>query len=106
MSQDLVRATTAAVRQAGARLLKRYSTVARQPGLPELMADLRANDLTVVDVLEPALAEILPEAALAQRRARLRSAARGYVVADRQPSERPKRVDRPTSTGTANARLD
>src|SRR2546423_11601044 len=49
-------------RQAGARLLKRYSTVARQPGLPELMADLRANDLTVVDVLEPALAEILPEA--------------------------------------------
>ncbi|WP_290051940.1 inositol monophosphatase family protein [Amycolatopsis solani] len=62
MSQDLVRAVTAAVRQAGARLLKRYSTAARQPGLPELLADLRANDLTVVDVLEPALAEILPEA--------------------------------------------
>src|SRR6266496_6693821 len=62
MSEDLVRATTVAVRQAGARLLKRYSTAARQPGLPELLADLRANDLTVVDVLEPALAEIVPEA--------------------------------------------
>ncbi|MEV6872138.1 inositol monophosphatase family protein [Amycolatopsis sp. NPDC051128] len=62
MSEDLVRATTVAVRQAGARLLKRYSTAARQPGLPELLADLQANDLTVVDVLEPALAEIVPEA--------------------------------------------
>lgn len=62
MSQDLLRATSAAVRQAGARLVKRYSTSTRQPGLPELLAALQANDLTVVDVLEPALAEILPEA--------------------------------------------
>src|SRR3954451_25057069 len=62
MSEDLVRATTVAVRQAGARLSKRYSTAARQPGLPELLADLHANDLTVVDLLEPALAEIVPEA--------------------------------------------
>ncbi|MFE5502808.1 inositol monophosphatase family protein [Amycolatopsis japonica] len=62
MSQELVRAVTAAVRHAGTRLLNRYSTAARQPGLPELLADLHANDLTVVDVLEPALAEALPEA--------------------------------------------
>ncbi|MFI9832828.1 hypothetical protein ACIHIX_34675 [Streptomyces sp. NPDC051913] len=62
MSQDLLRATAAAVRQAGARLLKRYSTAARQPGLPDMLTDLHANDLTVVDVLESALADILPEA--------------------------------------------
>jgi len=59
---DLLSATAAAVRLAGERLLTRYSTASRQAALPELLASLQANDASVVDVLRPALAEILPEA--------------------------------------------
>ncbi|UJW29675.1 inositol monophosphatase [Saccharothrix sp. AJ9571] len=60
MSQELLTATATAVRQAGARLLERYSPEARRPGLPELLAALRDNDAAVVDVLRPALAELHP----------------------------------------------
>ena len=62
MSHELLEATTEAVRRAGARMLERYSTEARQPGLPELLADVRANDQAVAGVLRPALAGILPGA--------------------------------------------
>ncbi|MFE2179678.1 inositol monophosphatase family protein [Streptomyces sp. NPDC059455] len=59
---ELLAAATAAVRRAGARLMKRYSTETRQSGLTELLADARENDAAVVDTLRPALAEILPSA--------------------------------------------
>jgi myo-inositol-1(or 4)-monophosphatase len=62
MSTDLLAATTAAVRRAGARMLKRYSTEARTAGLAELLAAVHANDAAVVDALEPELAEIRPGA--------------------------------------------
>src|ERR1700755_3524080 len=62
MTEVLLPATTAAVRRAGARMLKRYSTEARAAGLDDLLAALRANDEAVVDVLQPALAEVLPGA--------------------------------------------
>ncbi|MFC8005057.1 inositol monophosphatase family protein [Streptomyces olivaceus] len=62
MSQKLLAAAGAAVRHAGARMMSRYSTGARQPGLPELLADLRANDAAVVDTLRPALTAALPSA--------------------------------------------
>ncbi|MGC5562211.1 inositol monophosphatase family protein [Streptomyces sp. FR-108] len=60
MSQELLAATVAAVRAAGARMLTRYSTESRPSGLPELLANLQANDAAVVDVLRPALTEALP----------------------------------------------
>ena len=62
MSQDLLAATTAAVRNAGARMLARYSPASRQPGLTELLESLHDNDSAVADVLRPALAAIRPEA--------------------------------------------
>ncbi|MFE3542924.1 inositol monophosphatase family protein [Nocardia sp. NPDC059177] len=62
MSPELLAATVAAVRHAGARMMTRYSTESRQPGLPELLAHLRANDAAVVEVLRPALTEALPSA--------------------------------------------
>ncbi|WP_328868760.1 inositol monophosphatase [Streptomyces sp. NBC_00287] len=62
MSQELLAATVTAVRHAGARMMTRYSTESRQPGLPELLADLQANDAAVVDILRPALTEALPSA--------------------------------------------
>ncbi|MFI6025976.1 inositol monophosphatase family protein [Amycolatopsis magusensis] len=62
MSQELLTATTAAVRHAGARLIERYSPEARQPGLPELLSALRDNDTAVVGALRPALAGIHPSA--------------------------------------------
>ncbi|MET8850096.1 inositol monophosphatase [Amycolatopsis sp. NPDC004625] len=62
MTQDLLAATTAAVREAGARMLARYSPAARQPGLPELLDSLHANDTAVADVLRPALAAVRPQA--------------------------------------------
>lgn len=62
MTHELLTATTAAVRRAGALMLERYRADARQHGLTELLADVRANDEAVVDVLRPALAEILPSA--------------------------------------------
>ncbi|MFD9699611.1 inositol monophosphatase family protein [Lentzea sp. NPDC059081] len=58
----MLSATTAAVRRAGARLLKRYSTESRTSGLAGVLAGVRANDEAVVDLLEPALAEINPAA--------------------------------------------
>ncbi|NBH12340.1 3'(2'),5'-bisphosphate nucleotidase CysQ, partial [Amycolatopsis sp. SID8362] len=39
-----------AVREAGARVLARYATASRPPGLPEVLADLRANDAAVAEV--------------------------------------------------------
>jgi myo-inositol-1(or 4)-monophosphatase len=62
MSQDLLAATTAVVRDAGARLLERYSPGSRPPGLTELLARLHENDTAAADVLRPALAGIRPEA--------------------------------------------
>ncbi|MGW5744081.1 inositol monophosphatase family protein [Amycolatopsis sp. NPDC003861] len=62
MSQDLLAATTAAVRDAGTRMLARYSPATRQPGLPELLESLHDNDSAVAGVLRPALAAIRPEA--------------------------------------------
>ncbi|MFB9688708.1 inositol monophosphatase family protein [Amycolatopsis plumensis] len=62
MTQDLLAATTAAVRAAGARMLARYSPASRQPGLPEVLKSLDDNDSAVAGVLRPALAEIRPEA--------------------------------------------
>jgi myo-inositol-1(or 4)-monophosphatase len=43
-------------------MMTRYSIEARQSGLAELLANLRANDAAVVDVLRPALTEIRPQA--------------------------------------------
>ncbi|CAL9544678.1 Fructose-1,6-bisphosphatase_inositol-1-monophosphatase [Streptomyces sp. enrichment culture] len=62
-NQDpLAAATVAAVRRAGARMTTRWSTGSRPPGLPELLASLKANDAAVADTLRPALAEALPGA--------------------------------------------
>lgn len=55
-------ATTAAVRRAGARMLRRYSTEFRTSSLTELVGAVRANDAAVVDLLRPELAEIHPSA--------------------------------------------
>ncbi|GAB2587331.1 inositol phosphatase [Paractinoplanes abujensis] len=52
---DLLTTTVAAVREAGARLLDRYSTASRPADLPDLLAALRANDTAVTEVLRPAL---------------------------------------------------
>ncbi|WP_103349328.1 inositol monophosphatase [Amycolatopsis sp. CA-128772] len=62
MSQDLLTATTAAVRDAGARMLARYSPGSRRPGLPEVLESLHANDAAVAEVLRPALTGIRPQA--------------------------------------------
>ncbi|GHG22437.1 MULTISPECIES: inositol monophosphatase family protein [Amycolatopsis] len=62
MTPDLLAATTAAVRAAGARMLARYSPASRPSGLPELLKSLDDNDSAVAGVLRPALAEIRPEA--------------------------------------------
>ncbi|MGW8062425.1 inositol monophosphatase family protein [Streptomyces ziwulingensis] len=62
MSQEPLAATVDAVRRAGARMMTRYSTESRPPGLPELLASLQANDAAVVDTLRPALSEALPSA--------------------------------------------
>ncbi|MFG3720681.1 inositol monophosphatase family protein [Streptomyces massasporeus] len=62
MSQELLAVTVAAVRHAGARMLTRYSTESRHPGLPEVLAHLRANDAAVVDTLRPALTKARPSA--------------------------------------------
>jgi myo-inositol-1(or 4)-monophosphatase len=59
---ELLAATTAAVRRAGARMLRRYSTESRASGLAEAVAAVRANDAAVVDVLLPELTEIRPSA--------------------------------------------
>ena len=62
MSQDLLAATTTAVRDAGARMLARYSPAARQSGLAELLESLHDNDSAITDVLRPALTALRPEA--------------------------------------------
>ncbi|MEV6824071.1 inositol monophosphatase [Amycolatopsis sp. NPDC051102] len=62
MSQDLLTATTTAVREAGTRMLTRYSPDSRQPGLPAVLDSLHANDSAVAEVLRPALAAIRPQA--------------------------------------------
>jgi myo-inositol-1(or 4)-monophosphatase len=62
MSDELLAATTAAVHDAGARLLSRYSPGSRPSGSAELIAAIRANETAVTDVLRPALARALPRA--------------------------------------------
>jgi myo-inositol-1(or 4)-monophosphatase len=59
---ELVAALAATVRRAGARMLRRYSTEARQNSLTALLSDVRDNDAAVADILRPALAELLPGA--------------------------------------------
>ncbi|SNY53132.1 inositol monophosphatase family protein [Paractinoplanes atraurantiacus] len=51
---------TEAVRQAGARLLTRYSVDARPAGFEELVAAVRANDAAVAGLLRPVLTAALP----------------------------------------------
>jgi myo-inositol-1(or 4)-monophosphatase len=63
LDQDLLTAVTATVRQAGARLLGRYSTESRPTTMDELLAALRGNDAVVSDLLRPALAQLLPGSA-------------------------------------------
>lgn len=58
----LVPAVTAAVRRAGARLLRRYSPESRASSAAEVVAAVHANDAAVVDLLRPELAEIRPQA--------------------------------------------
>ncbi|SER11738.1 inositol monophosphatase family protein [Lentzea albida] len=58
----LVPAVTAAVRRAGARMLKRYSPESRASSLTEIVEAVRANDAAVVDLLKPELDEIRPQA--------------------------------------------
>ncbi|WP_410667660.1 inositol monophosphatase family protein [Amycolatopsis sp. cmx-4-68] len=62
MSPALLTATTAAVRKAGARMLKRYSPASRQAGLTELLASLHDNDRAVADTLQLTLADLRPSA--------------------------------------------
>ncbi|WP_285638921.1 inositol monophosphatase family protein [Lentzea sp. NBRC 102530] len=62
LEEAMIAATTAAVRAAGARMLKRYSTESRTSSLAEIVAAVQANDAAVVDLLEPALKEINPQA--------------------------------------------
>ena len=62
MTHNLSVATASAVREAGTMMLKRYSTLAHQPGLAELLADVRDNDAAVVDTLRPRLSDIRPGA--------------------------------------------
>jgi myo-inositol-1(or 4)-monophosphatase len=62
MDRELLAATTAAVRHAGARMLGRYSPGARPAGLAEVLKSLHDNDTAVADTLRPALAGIRPEA--------------------------------------------
>ncbi|MEU7477268.1 inositol monophosphatase [Lentzea sp. NPDC042327] len=58
MNAELV----AAVRRAGARMLKRYSPESRAADLDAVVAGVRANDAAVVDLLRPELAAIRPRA--------------------------------------------
>jgi len=58
----LIDTVTAAVRQAGERLLSRYSTESRPTDLDTLLAAIRANEHAVTDGLRPALAAALPGA--------------------------------------------
>ncbi|MCR3748537.1 inositol monophosphatase family protein [Lentzea californiensis] len=58
----MLAATTAAVRRAGERMSKRYSTESRTSSLAELVGAVQANDAAVVDLLRPELAEIRPQA--------------------------------------------
>lgn len=62
MNKELLAATVSAVRHAGSRLMTRYSTDSRLPGLPEMLVNLQANDDAVVDTVRPALTEALPSA--------------------------------------------
>ncbi|XVV08376.1 inositol monophosphatase family protein [Actinoplanes sp. CA-131856] len=51
---------TEAVRQAGAKLLTRYSVDARPADLPALVAAVQANDGAVADLLRPVLTAAVP----------------------------------------------
>ena len=57
---EVLEAATAAVRQAGARLLRRYSSESRPAGMADLLTALRGNDTAVADLLRPALTAALP----------------------------------------------
>ncbi|MFI5496087.1 inositol monophosphatase family protein [Actinoplanes sp. NPDC051859] len=60
MSNELIASTTNLVREAGARLLDRYSPCNRVTTRTELFAALRRNDEAVTDLLRPALLAALP----------------------------------------------
>ncbi|MEU8816563.1 inositol monophosphatase family protein [Actinoplanes sp. NPDC048796] len=60
MTNELLAVVTDAVRQAGARLLTRYSASARPADLQELVAAVRANDGAVAGLLRPVLTAALP----------------------------------------------
>jgi|1186.fasta_scaffold243850_2 myo-inositol-1(or 4)-monophosphatase len=66
LDQDLLTAVTATVRQAGTRLLGRYSTESRPTTMDELLTALRGNDAVVGDALRPALTQLLPGSAWEQ----------------------------------------
>jgi myo-inositol-1(or 4)-monophosphatase len=57
--QELLTAVTAAVRQAGTRLLSQYSIQSRPANRDELLSALRANDTAVTDQLRPALTQLI-----------------------------------------------
>lgn len=57
---EILETATEAVRQAGARLLRRFSTESRQANLDELRTALQGNDTAVADLLRPALTAALP----------------------------------------------
>ncbi|WP_045741043.1 inositol monophosphatase family protein [Actinoplanes rectilineatus] len=62
MSALLLEAVAAAVREAGAVMLKRAAAATPPADGPELIAAVRANDAAVLHVLRPALTRALPEA--------------------------------------------
>jgi myo-inositol-1(or 4)-monophosphatase len=59
---EVLSAATEAVRQAGSRLRRRYSTESRPTSVDELLAAVRANDAASTDVLRPALTAARPGA--------------------------------------------
>ena len=62
MTSSLLPEVTAAVRQAGARLIRRYSTESRPAGLGAVVAAVQANDTAVTDLLRPVLTAARPGA--------------------------------------------
>lgn len=58
---EILTTVTQAVRQAGARLLRRYSTESRPTSLDEIIAAVQANDAATADLLRPVLLGALPD---------------------------------------------
>jgi len=62
MSAATTATVSAAVRRAGARMLRRFSTESRASSLAEIVAAVKANDAAVADLLRPELEAIRPQA--------------------------------------------